>query len=210
MDAIILAGGLGKRLRPLTDSMPKCMVPINGRPMLQHNIDLLKRHTQGKIIVSCGYMWEVIKKHYGSSLVYAVEEEPLGTAGAIKNALEHVEGHEFFVINADDMTNVDFTKLASTGSNATVVSLLKSPFGVVEIEDGKIRQFKEKPVLPHYVSTGIYMLNKGVKFPEKGSLELDILPKLASKNELKAFKHDGYWVTVNSPKDLEEAEKALK
>lgn len=210
MDAIILAGGLGKRLRPITDSMPKCMAPINGRPMLQYHIDPLRKAKIGKIIVACGYKWDEIKKHYGSSLIYAVEDEPLGTSGAIKNALDKIDTHEFVVINADDITNVDFSKLAKTGSNATVVGLLKSPFGVVDIESDKIRRFREKPVLPHFVNIGIHLLNKDVKYLDKGSLEYDVLPKLAAKGALKAHKHTGYWVTVNTLKDLEEAEKALK
>ena len=210
MDAIILAGGLGKRLRPLTDSMPKCMVPINGKPMLQYHVDALKKVKIGKIIVACGYKWGEIKKHYGSSMSYAVEEEPLGTSGAVKNALDKIDGHEFIVINADDITNVDFSRLAKTGSNATVVGLLKSPFGVVDITDDKIMRFREKPVLPHFVNIGVHLLNKSVKYLDKGSLEYDVLPKLATKGELKAHKHTGYWVTVNTLKDLEEAEKALR
>lgn len=210
MDAIILAGGLGKRLRPLTDSVPKCMVPINGKPMLQYHIDALKKFKIGKIVIACGYKWEAIKKHYSSSLVYVIEDEPLGTSGAIKNALEKIDGHEFFVINADDITNVDFNKLAKVSSNTTVVGFLKSPFGVVDISDGKIKRFREKPILPHYVNIGIHLLNKDVKFLEKGSLEFEVLPKLAAKNQLKAYKHAGYWVTINTMKDLEEAEKALK
>jgi NDP-sugar pyrophosphorylase family protein len=210
MDAIILAGGSGKRLRPITDSMPKCMVPINDKPMLQHHIDPLKKAKIGKIIVACGYKWEEIKKHYGSSLVYAVEDEPLGTSGAVKNSLQYVDGHEFIVINADDLTNIDFNKLIKLGSNATAVGLLKSPFGVVDITDGKIRRFREKPVLPHYINIGIHILNRDVKFLDKGSLEFDVLPKLADRGLLKAYKHPGYWVTVNTMKDLEGAEKALK
>lgn len=210
MDAIILAGGFGKRLRPLTDNMPKCMIPINDKPMLQYHIDALKKAGIDKIIVACGYMWEEIEKQYGDALTYAVEEEPLGTSGAINNALPHVSGDEFVLVNADDITDVDYRKLMDLGSNATVVSLLKSPFGVVDIENGLIRQFREKPVLPHYVNIGIHLLSKSVQYPAIGSLEFGVLPKLAAENKLKAFVHKGFWVTVNTVKDLEEAEKALR
>lgn len=210
MEIIILAGGTGKRLRPLTDSIPKCMVPINGVPMLQHHINWLKSYNIKKIVVACGYKWEKIKERYGSSLVYSVEDEPLGTAGAVKMALDHIKGDDFLVLNADDINNVDISKLVRSGSNTTVVSRFKSQFGIVDIVDGKINRFREKPFLPPYLANlGLHLLNRKIDFPEKGSLEMDVLPKIAEKGDLKAYIHDGFWITVNTNKELEEAEKIL-
>ena len=210
MDAIILAGGQGKRLRPLTDGIPKCMVPINGKPMLQYNIDLLRKYKIENIVVACGYKCEKIKHHYDDSLVYSVEDEPLGTAGAVRRALDHVESEEFLVVNADDLSNLDIDKLAKIKSNVTVVSRFHCQFGLVKIDDGKITKFVEKPLLPHWANIGTHILNKKISFPEKGSLEANVLPKIAQKGQLKVYKHMGFWVTVNVQKDIEEAEKVLK
>ena len=210
MDAIILAGGQGKRLRPLTDGIPKCMVPLNGKPMLQYNINLLKKYKIEKIVIACGYMWEKIKHHYGNSLVYSVEDEPLGTAGAVRRALDHVESEEFLIVNADDLSNLDIDKLAKIKSNVTVVCRFHCQFGLVKIADNKIVEFVEKPLLPHWANIGTHILNKRINFPERGSLEADVLPKIAQKGQLKVFKHKGFWVTVNVQKDIEEAEKTLR
>ncbi len=206
MDAIILAGGQGKRLRPLTDGKPKAMVPINGKPMIQYHIDWLKRYGVRKIIVACGYKWERIKQHYKNSLVYSVEDEPLGTGGAIRKALEHIDSQDFIVVNGDDINNVDIAKLQKLGSNAICLSKLPSPFGVVEVEDGYVARFRQKPLLPHWVNMGVYLLNKDISLPKIGPIEDLIFTKI----KLKAYTHTGFWVTVNTIKDLEDAEAQLK
>ncbi len=211
MEIIILAGGQAKRLRPITEDMPKCMVPINGKPTLQYHLDYLKKFkTIDKIVLACGYRWEKIKQHYGDAFIYSVEEEPKGTAGAVRLALDRIEGDRFLVLNADDINNVDINKLIKMGSNTTVVSRFKSQFGIVELRDGLIKSFKEKPLLPYWANLGMHMLSKNVKFPGSGSLENDVLPKLASAGKLKAFQHTGYWITINTLKELEEAGNMLK
>ncbi len=203
MDAIILAGGQGKRLRPLTDGIPKCMAPLNGKPMIQYHIDWLKKHNIEKIIVACGFKWEKIKHHYGNSLVYSVEGVPLGTGGAIRKALEHVGGKEFIVANCDDINNVDIKKLQKLGSNAICLSKLPSPFGVVEVKNGYVTRFRQKPLLPHWVNMGVYILNRDIKLPKIGAIEDETFTKI----RLKAYEHDGFWFTINTMKDLEDAEK---
>jgi len=206
MDAIILAGGLGKRLRPLTDKIPKCMVPINGKPMIQYHIDQFKKYGIKKIIVACGYKWEKIKEFYGNSLIYSIEKEPLGTAGAIKKALDYVDGYEYIVVNADDINNVNIDKFVKIGSNAIVVARFHCRFGIVDIEGNKVVRFRQKPLLPYWANMGMYLLNKDIKLPDKGAIETEVFPKI----ELKAYKHNGFWMTVNTRKDLEEVEKCLK
>lgn len=206
MEIIILAGGQAKRLRPITDEMPKCMVPINGKPTLQYHLDYLNKFKViDKIILACGYRWEKIKQHYGDAFVYSVEDEPRGTAGAIKLAMEKVDGDEFIVLNADDINNVDINKLIETGGNTTVISRFRSQFGIVELENGLIKSFQEKPLLPYWANLGMHILDKSVNFPDSGSLENDVLPKLAAAGNLKSFKHTGYWITINTLKELEEA-----
>lgn len=208
MEMIILVGGFGKRLQPLTDDIPKCMVPVNGRPMLDYHLKWLSKYKIDKMVLACGYKWEEIKKHYGQRFVYSVEGEPLGTAGAIKMALDKIDGDEFFVLNADDVTDVNLNEFNKCGSNAIALARFHSNFGIVETSGKHVTSFKEKPLLPYWASTGLYLLNKRIKsrLPDKGSLEKEVFPKI----ELKAFKHNGFWMTVNTTKDLEEFEEAIK
>ncbi|HLC67633.1 MAG TPA: nucleotidyltransferase family protein [archaeon] len=205
MEVVILAGGQSKRLRPLTDEIPKCMIPINGKPMLQYHIDHLKKTNIEKIVVACGYKWNKIKEHYGDKLIYSVEDEPRGTAGAIRLAIEHIEGDEFIVVNSDDLNNVPIGELIKSGANTTVISRFRSQFGIVDTEGVLIKNFREKPLLEHWANIGMHLLGRKIKYPETGSLEYDVLPKLAAAGKLKAFKHTGYWVTINTIKELEEA-----
>lgn len=206
MDAIILAGGMGKRLRPLTNNMPKCMVPINGKPMLQYHIDWLKRYGIKTIIVACGYKWHTIKNRYGNSLVYSVEKKPLGTGGGIKQALRHVESDDFIVVNADDINNVNIDRLKKVGSNAVCLSRFHSQFGIVDVKKGLVARFRQKPLLPYWANLGVYILNKNVPLPDSGAIEETTFQKI----KLKAYMHTGFWVTVNTAKDLEDAGKILK
>ena len=210
MEIIILAGGMGKRLRPLSENIPKCMVPVNNRPLLDYQLEWLDKYKISSIVLACGYKWEHIKQLYGDRFVYSVEKEPLGTAGAVKLALEHIEGDEYIVLNADDLTNVNLNDLIKFGSNATVVANFHSQFGIVDMNDGKIVQFREKPLLPYWANTGLHLLNKDVKMPAKGSMEQDVLPILAKEGKLKAYKHTGFWQTVNTVKELEEVEAFFK
>lgn len=209
MEIIILAGGQAKRLRPITDGIPKCMVPINGKPMLDYHLQWLKKYNISNIILSCGYKWEKIKEHYGNSLTYSVENEPLGTGGGIKLAMEHVEGDQFFVLNCDDINNTDLNKVEKLGPNTIVISRFHSQFGIIETRNGLVRQFRQKPLLPYWANIGLYLLDKKIRLPDKGAIETETFQKLAASGKLKAFKHTGYWVTINTPKELEEAGEML-
>lgn len=208
MDAIILSGGFGKRLMPLTKDIPKPMVPVNGKPMLQYHIDWLKRFRISRIIVACGYMWEEIKKHYGSTLIYSVETEPLGTGGAIRQAMDHIDSEEFIVLNSDDVSNLDIGRFLAVGSNAIALSRFNSNFGIVDVEDNIVTRFRQKPLLPYWASMGAYVLSDKIKplLPTNGAIETETFPKI----KLKAYKHTGWWMTVNTVKDLEELEASIK
>ena len=210
MEAIILAGGLGKRLRPVTEDLPKAMVPVNGKPLLQYQLDMLNRYNVERIVLACGYKWEKIKQHYEDKFIYSVEDEPLGTAGAVRNAIEHVDGDSFIVLNADDITDIAVDRFIKMGANTTAVANFHSNFGIVDIKNGKIAQFREKPLMPYWANVGLHLLSKEVKFPNRGSLENDVLPLLAKQGKLKAYKHKGFWQTVNTIKDLEEVEAFLR
>ncbi|MBN2112275.1 nucleotidyltransferase family protein [Candidatus Woesearchaeota archaeon] len=206
-EAVILCGGSGKRLGKIGEELPKALVPINGKPIIDYQIEWLKKYGVDNIVLACGHKREKIKEHLGDSVKYAFEDEPLGTGGAVKNSLKYIKGEEFFCLNVDDITDIDLKKLKGLGSNAVCLARYRCPAGVAKIENGIISEFREKPVLDNvWVSCGVYMLNKKIDFPDRGSIEYDIFPKIKPK----AFKHEGRWITINTQKDLEEAEKAMK
>ena len=228
--ALILAGGYGKRLRPLTDDRPKPLVEVAGRPIIAWQIDWLKDNGIANIVVLAGYHKEKIIEYLGSgsklgvSVSYVVEDEPLGTGGAIRNArLTYSSQDAFVVVNGDIITNVDvkplFEALNSNSDAVAAMALvqLKSPYGIVEVDDsGRIKAFKEKPVLGDYwINAGVYVMRPSIvdHLPEKGDVERTTFPRLASEGRLLAVKYTldkFYWRSIDTFKDLEEASEELK
>jgi len=204
-EAIILCGGSGKRLGEIGENLPKAMIPIKGKPIIDYQIEWLKSYGVTNIVLACGYKHEIIKKHLKDSVKYAIEEELLGTGGAIKNALKYIEGEEFFALNVDDITNIDIKRLSELGSNSICLAKFRCPGGVVKTDQGFVKEFIEKPLLDVWVNCGVYILNKNINLPDKGSIEYEVFPKI----NLKAFKHEGKWTTVNTQKDIEKAEKEI-
>ncbi len=204
---IMLCGGLAKRMRPLTDEIPKCMIPINGKPLLDYHLKFLLAAGIKKIILACGHKWEVIKEYYEDKFIYSVETEPLGTGGAVKKALRFVEEEEFFVYNADDIIDLNWKEFGKVGANAIAVGHPRSTFGAVDIDEKNIvLGFREKPKETFWSNAGAYIFSRKISLPEKGNLEADVIPKM----KLKAFKHEGFWLQINTSKDVEEAGKFLK
>ena len=153
--AVVLCGGLAKRMRPLTETIPKCMAPLGlagGRPLLDYHLEMMDAAGVKHIILAAGYRHEVIGDYYGKdSFVYSVEDKPLGTGGAVRKALGHVKEGEFFVVNGDDvfpdMDLGDFGRKCS-GNNALVSSRFPQQYGIVVSDGmGNITSFKQKPVL---------------------------------------------------------------
>jgi mannose-1-phosphate guanylyltransferase len=222
MKAVILAGGLGKRLRPLTDSRPKPMIEVAGIPILEWQIDWLRRSGIKEIIICIGYLKSQVLDHVGSgqkfgvSVGYSVEEEPLGTGGAVKNARALIGGDRFVVMNGDIITDLDPQKLSrdmdsnrqSLGCIAAVP--FRSPYGIIEMSNGLARGFKEKPTLSEYwINAGVYCLSTKVidMLPDAGNLESTTLPELASKGRICVTKfEDARWKSIDTHKDIEEAE----
>ncbi|HKW05062.1 MAG TPA: nucleotidyltransferase family protein [Nitrososphaerales archaeon] len=226
MKAVILAGGFGKRLKPLTDDKPKPMLDIAGAPILEWQIDWLKKSGIKEIVICAGYLKNTVIDHigsgqrYGVNVGYSVEEKPLGTGGAIKNAKSLINGDSFLVMNGDVLTDLDPWKLVrdlenqknTLGSIAAVP--LRSPFGVIEIEDGLAHGFREKPILPEYwINAGVYCLSIGILpfLPSNGNLEATVLPKLAKEGKIRVTKYDKVrWRSIDSHKDIEEAAKEFE
>jgi NDP-sugar pyrophosphorylase family protein len=224
MKAVILAGGFGKRLRPLTDERPKPMIEVLNVPIIEWQVRWLKKFGVSEFIVCVGYMKEQIIEHIGSGsrlgakVGYAVEEEPLGTGGALKNAESLLAKQDsFLMINGDILTELDPNKLRieNGGHQSLALVPLRSPYGVVELdENSKVTGFVEKPKVPgKWVNAGVYRFTQDVfeYLPENGNIETTALPALAKEGKLNATRfEDVFWRSIDSHKDIEEASKEIQ
>lgn len=218
MHAIILAGGRGKRLRPITDYVPKPLVPLNNIPIIEWQISYLKKFGVKEITICTGYKTEMIqnflavKDNLGVKIKFSVEKTPLGTGGAIKQAGLSIKDKSFFVLNGDTITNIDLGKLVKKQNSIASIEL-KTKFGVVEIEGDKITKFKEKKEIPNvWMNAGIYHLQKEIlqDLPKKGDIEKTVFPDYAKKGKLTTIKFKNVmWYSIDSFKDIEECSSEL-
>ncbi|QLH10876.1 nucleotidyltransferase family protein [Nitrosarchaeum sp. AC2] len=218
MHAIILAGGRGKRLRPITDYVPKPLVPLNNIPIIEWQISYLKKFGVKEITICTGYKTEMIqnflavKNNLGVKIKFSVEKTPLGTGGAIKQAGLSIKDKSFFVLNGDTITNIDLGKLIKKQNSIASIEL-KTKFGVVEIEGDKITQFKEKKEIPNvWMNAGVYHLQKEIlqDLPKKGDIEKTVFPDYAKKGKLSTVKFKNtMWHSIDSFKDIEECSLEL-
>lgn len=228
--AIILSGGVGERLRPLTADKPKAMVEINGKPIMAYQIEWLASYGIEEIFVACGYRHEVMKAYFGNGkdwqvkIEYLVESTALGRGGALKGAMNHLFEHKLLskdgvilALNGDLITNLPIDELMKFYEQhkpiAVVCSVpLTSPFGIIEMDDASvITKFTEKPKLPFWINAGIYAMSGRIfdLLPDVGDHEVRTLPELAKMNELRAFRCQSYWRTVDTIKDVNELQKEL-
>lgn len=221
MKAIILVGGEGTRLRPLTYSVVKSMVPVLNRPFLEHVLCSLAKHDIKEIILAMGYKPDSIYAYFNSrpmadiTLNYSLEDKPLGTAGAVKLAGKHVD-RAFFVLNGDVFTDIDYTGMLhfhrSNKSKVTIaLTHVDDPtkFGVVEAaKDGRVQHFIEKPpadkVTSHWINAGVYILEPDVldHIPtgEFFMFERGVFPELVNRGErVFAYKSSAYWIDMGTP-----------
>lgn len=225
MKVAVIAGGFGKRLRPLTQDRPKVLIEVGDKTILEWQIEWLKRYNVNTFVILAGYMRDRIIEYLGSGsrlgirTVYVVEDEPLGTGGALKNAEHVLVDGIFLAINGDILTNISVRKLVEVLENSDALAAmalvpLRSPYGVVEIDDeGFVRSFVEKPTIEQYlINAGVYAMKPEVfkYIPEKGDLERETFPTLAKMKLLKAVVfRDVYWKSIDTIKDVEEASKDL-
>ena len=226
-EAIILAGGLGTRLRSVVPDLPKCMAPVAGRPFLSYLIDYYSAQGIQEFIFSLGYMHEIIEEylddHY--SLVdrkYVIEEEPLGTGGAIKLACEHSMTKNVLVLNGDTLFKINLAELSSLHQRkASECTLSLKPmtefdrYGSVELNaDQSVKKFHEKKFYSAgTINGGVYALDKErfmkKDFPEKFSFEKDYLEKEYKKGKLFGIVQEGYFIDIGIPEDFERAQGEL-
>ena len=221
MFALVLAGGKGERLRPLTADRPKPMVLLNDKPILQHHLEWLAANGVTDAVLLCGYKHEAIQRHFGDGsafglrIFYSIEATPLGRGGAFRRGFRHVPATEKTVIgtNGDNIVEQPLAPLLrrhrQTGAVATVMlAPLRSPFGVVRLTRGsRIVGFDEKPLLPYWVNAGVYALEREffAMLPEIGDHETAVFPELAARGKLFGFKSNQYWKPIDNVKDVNEA-----
>ena len=222
MEAIILAGGKAERLGPAAAGKPKALVPIAGKALAAYQVAGLADAGVERVLVSCaagsGKLFTKELGGLGPEIVPVEEPEPLGRGGGLRRAAEerHEDG-DVFALNGDELLDLDFAALLGrhreTGAAATlVVAHMRSPFGVVELdEDDAVTGFEEAPELPHWVNCGVYVLGPEAlaRLPERGDHERTTFPELAARGRIRAFRHGGLWITVNTPKDLRLAEERI-
>jgi mannose-1-phosphate guanylyltransferase len=224
LKAVILAGGFGKRLKPFTDDRPKAMLEIAGFPILVWQIDWLRRNEITDVVICVGHLHEVVSKYIGSgknfgvNVEYSVEEEPLGTAGALRNASSLLQDECFFMTNGDTITDLDPWRLKNDVTEGYLGSIaaipLQSPYGIIEIEGRLAKGFREKPLLPGYwINAGVYCLSTAVldMLPELGNIESTTLPQLARDGKLRVTKFESVnWKSIDTHKDIEEAQRQFE
>ena len=221
MDAIILAGGKAERLGDAAGGRPKALVEVGGRPLAAYQVAQLAAAGVDRVLVACaagkGELFERALAGIGPEIVMVEEPEPLGRGGGIRWAARLSRGGDIFALNGDELVDVDVGALLerhrASGAAATITVVpLQSPFGIVDLDDNDfVTGFREAPLLPHWVSCGVYVLGEEAlaRFPERGDHETSTFPELAAEHRLGAFRHEGSWITVNTPKDLRRAQEYL-
>lgn len=227
-EAIILAGGLGTRLRSAVPDLPKCMAPVNGRPFVAYVIDSLKKQGMERFIFALGYKSEafdhflstILQKH---EFVISLEDEPLGTGGAVRLSCTVTISENVIVTNGDTLFNADIQQVAAYHqSKAAECTLSLKPmknfdrYGAVELDsDGRVKDFKEKQFYPEgLINGGVYVLNvkafKEKPFEEKFSFEKDYLEKYCNEGRIYGIAADAYFIDIGIPEDYERAQQELK
>lgn len=221
IDAVIMAGGRGQRLRPLTDSVPKPLLKVGNKAIMEHNLDRLTLFGIDDFWVSVKYLGEQIENHFGSGkeknirIEYVWEDEPLGTIGAISK-INNFKHDYVLVTNSDLLTNIDyeqfFLDFISQNADLAVLTIpyqVNIPYAVLETNDGTVKSFKEKPTYTYYSNGGIYLMKKGMlDFIPKDTFfnATDLMEELI-RNNLKviSFPFSGYWLDVGKHEDFEKA-----
>ena len=225
MYALIIAGGEGERLRPLTSDRPKPMIQVAGRPILEYELNWLRRQGISDVILLCGYRAEVVREHFGDGsrlglrVHYSLEEEPLGRGGALRQGYSLVPAGEKTVValNGDILTDQPLQPMLryhrrKMAAATVMLTPLRSPYGIAKVDrSGRIVTFSEKPLLPYWMNAGVYLFSPEFfrRLPATGDHEDTAFPALSVQGKLFGYRSKAYWRTVDTFKDLTEAEHEL-
>lgn len=218
--AVILAGGQATRLRPYTDDRPKAMVPVADKAILDWQLEWLAAQGCENVVVSCGYLADVLAKHladhsYPMQIEVAVETEPLGRGGALKFAAQHLPRRDerWLALNGDVLCRFPLADLLdrhlTAGATATIaLAQYRTNWGIATLDEKDlIVGFVQSPSLPYWINGGIYAFEPELYdlLPDKGDHEDSTFPRLAVDKKLAGFKIDGFWMGIDTVKDVKEA-----
>jgi D-glycero-alpha-D-manno-heptose 1-phosphate guanylyltransferase len=229
MDAILLAGGLGTRLRSVVSEVAKCMAPVAGEPFLAYLLRYLSRYPQvDRVLLSVGYLRESIiswveahRADYPFTFDFVIEETPLGTGGGIRLALDHARSEQVWVLNGDTFFDVDLTQMAAATPCDAAITLALCPmrnfsrYGTVALAaDGRITEFREKiQCADGLINGGVTLINRRLldltQLPEKFSFETEVLVPAAAAGRLYGVVQNGYFIDIGIPEDYHRAEFEL-
>lgn len=225
IDALIMAGGRGERLKPLTNDIPKPMLKVGEKPIVEYNLDRLNSYGIDDVWVSLGYLGNQIESHFGAGaqksirINYVYENEPLGTAGAL--ALVDNFIHDYILMmNADILTNIDFEDLflfleehEADLAVACIPYQVNVPYAVMETENLVVKGFKEKPTYTHYSNAGIYLMKREVAemVPSNEHFNAtDLMESLIKEGKkVVSYPFMGYWLDIGRPEDFEKAQRDI-
>ena len=228
-EAVILAGGLGTRLREVVKDIPKSMAPVDGRPFLEYQLDYLHVFGVQRVILSVGYLRQAIMDHFGNDyngirIEYAIEEEPLGTGGGLKLAMQKASEVNIPVLNGDTFFMIDFKKLIDIhrGKESKLTIVLRemedvSRYGTIERNDDRqITAFHEKSEKSGkgFINGGIYLINRRFfleqDLPEKFSLEKDFFENIYKTHKIYGILCRQYFIDIGVPEDYAKAQHDFK
>lgn len=227
MEAIILAGGLGTRLRSVVQDVPKPMAPVAGRPFLEYLLEHLSKQGLKRAILSVGYKGETVQQHFGATfagieLAYAYEAEPLGTGGGIQQAAKQLQSDDFFILNGDTIFTANlqrFWDFFQEKKADLALALCEMQdferYGVVETDNqGRVEAFLEKkPRKKGLINAGIYLCRRAtlqeVELPRKFSFEKDFLERYLTQLAVYGLPMKGYFLDIGIPEDYTRAQEEL-
>ena len=221
MEAVILAGGLGTRLRGVIGEIPKCMAPVDGKPFLQYQLEWLSRFDVRHVVFSVGYLREQVmdfvkSREWPFAITFAVEKEPLGTGGGIRLALQKCKGKQVFVLNGDTFYNVDLNNLSFTAPVTLALKPMRDfdRYGAVDWDGDLVTGFREKqPCAEGLINGGVYAIDRSQLdmslFPKTFSFEREVLEPLADYGLVAGEVQDGYFIDIGIPEDYARAQREL-
>jgi len=226
IDAVIMAGGRGQRLQPLTDSVPKPLLRVGDKAIMEHNLDRLALYGIDDFWVSVKYLGEQIENHFGNgkekniAIEYVWEDQPLGTIGGVSQ-IKNFEHDYILITNSDILTNIDyeqfFLEFLSKDADLAVLTIpyqVSIPYAVLETNDGNVKSFKEKPTYTYYSNGGIYLIKKEMlKYIPSNTFfnATDLMEELIKKDlKVISFPFLGYWLDVGKHEDFEKAQIDIK
>lgn len=221
LEAVIMAGGRGQRLQPLTDTVPKPMLPLAGKPIIEHNIDKLIEYGIKKIYISIKYLGQQIVDYFGDGskkgikIEYIWEDEPLGTVGAL-SLIDSFSTKHILLMNSDLYTDIDleelYCKAINSLSNITIATIpyeYTIPYGIFQLEGDRVTGISEKPKYVHYANAGIYMINIDAlkDIPKNKFFNItDLIDVLIKKGQcLTQYPISGTWIDIGQPQDYDRA-----